>query len=90
MSAKLLTDLPNQTDTCGCSLMEGRCAPHAAMVREIHEAWVNGTAEAGQAIWAYSDGYGSPGFIPEQGYDWSGIRDSSTDAIEAMWKALHA
>lgn len=30
--------------------------------------------------WALQDGYGEPGFEPPQGWDWSGIRDSSDDA----------
>ena len=37
------------------------------------------------AIWALQDGYGAPGSTPIQGYDWSGIRDSSPDAIAAMF-----
>lgn len=35
-------------------------------------------------IYAQSDGYGEPGYIPVQGFDWSGIRDSSSQAKEAM------
>lgn len=35
-------------------------------------------------IWALQDGYGEPGTTPVQGYDWSGIRDSSPEAIAAM------
>ena len=30
--------------------------------------------------WKLQDGYGEPGFIPPQGWDWSGIRDSSDEA----------
>lgn len=30
-----------------------------------------------EAIWNIQDGYGEPGFMPGQGWDWSGIRDSS-------------
>ena len=26
-------------------------------------------------LWQLQDGYGSPGFTPPQGWDWSGIRD---------------
>lgn len=37
-----------------------------------------------RAIWAESDGYGERGFIPAQGYDWSGIRDSSPAAVSRM------
>lgn len=38
-------------------------------------------------IWRLQDGYGEPGFIPCQGWDWSGIRDSSPEAIQAMYQA---
>lgn len=89
-SSALLADLPDFTDLCGCSLLGGRCESHREMMREIHEAWQNGSDFAADLIWALSDGYGEPGFVPTQGYDWSGIRDSSTAAIEAMYRALHA
>jgi hypothetical protein len=34
-------------------------------------------------IWELTDAYGDKGCIPSQGHDWSGIRDSS---LEAIWK----
>jgi hypothetical protein len=34
-------------------------------------------------IWGLTDAYGDKGYIPSQGYDWSGIRHSS---LEAIWK----
>jgi hypothetical protein len=34
-------------------------------------------------IWELTDAYGEKGYIPSQGCDWSGIRDSS---LEAVWK----
>lgn len=37
-------------------------------------------------IWKLSDGYGHKGYIPTQGYDWSGIRDSGNEAIWQMTK----
>lgn len=37
-----------------------------------------------RAIYAQSDGYGEKGYIPCQGYDWSGIRDSSDKARADM------
>jgi hypothetical protein len=37
-------------------------------------------------VYDLSDGYGEPGYIPVQGYDWSGIRDSSPAAIDAMYE----
>jgi hypothetical protein len=39
---------------------------------------------ARREIWASQDGYGEPGYTPEQGWDWSGIRDSSPDAMAVM------
>jgi len=36
------------------------------------------------ATWALQDGYGKPGFTPPQGWDWSGIRDSTDSAIRKM------
>lgn len=35
-------------------------------------------------IWTETDAYGPKGFIPAQGYDWSGIRDSSDSAKMLM------
>ena len=43
-----------------------------------------GGREVAQAIWDRQDGYGEAGYTPPQGFDWSGIRDSSDDAIDAM------
>ena len=40
------------------------------------------------AVWAKQDGYGSPGYTPCQGWDWSGIRDSSKKAVREMAKAV--
>lgn len=39
-----------------------------------------------QRIWRFSDGYGKKGYIPTQGIDWSGIRDSSGGAV---WEMLN-
>lgn len=36
-------------------------------------------------LYSLSDGYGIIGFIPDQGYDWSGIRDSSPAAVRRMY-----
>lgn len=40
--------------------------------------------------WALQDGYGEPGFTPPQGWDWSGIRDSSPAAKRRMVEAVKA
>ena len=37
-------------------------------------------------IWKLSDAYGPPGYVPPQGFDWSGIRDSSEEAIWKMFE----
>ena len=37
-----------------------------------------------ELCWPYTDAYGEPGFVPAQGYDWSGFRDSSDEAIAQM------
>jgi hypothetical protein len=70
---------------CGCDLLEGRCDRHASMMRTLHAVWSDGSPNLFRDVWANSDGYGVPGLVPEQGYDWSGIRDSSIDAVEAMF-----
>jgi hypothetical protein len=60
------------------------------MLKAIHKAWndVDSSTETLVALWAESDGYGEQGYVPEQGYDWSGIRDSSEGAIRSMWERL--
>ena len=50
---------------------------------QIAEAFDHNEA-AHDEIWALQDGYGSPGYTPPQGQDWSGIRDSSEDAMAKM------
>jgi hypothetical protein len=59
------------------------------MMQEIHTA-VFSSNVAADICWSLQDGYGIAGFTPDQGFDWSGIRDSSTDAIKAMHRAIHA
>lgn len=76
---------------CGCSLME-RCQKHGDMMETIYNRtwgapmpWAPDVEPRFQRVWALSDGYGEPGEVPVQGYDWSGIRDSSVEAVEAMY-----
>jgi hypothetical protein len=38
--------------------------------------------------WKKQDGYGEPGYMPPQGWDWSGIRDSSEEGCANMAKAI--
>jgi hypothetical protein len=40
--------------------------------------------EVYKAVYAKNDAYGPEGFVPPQGYDWSGIRDSSDSAKTKM------
>jgi predicted xylose isomerase-like sugar epimerase len=51
----------------------------------LYKAWQEGTNEFCEALWDLQDGYGIAGYVPPQGYDWSGIRDSSDAAVEAMY-----
>ena len=39
-------------------------------------------------VWKLQDGYGAPGYTPAQGWDWSGIRDSSREAKVAIIAAV--
>ena len=58
------------------------------MLRAIHQAvYVEGKFL--EETWALQDGYGEPGVIPDQGWDWSGIRDSSPAAIKRMYDVIH-
>ena len=45
-----------------------------------------GTTYERSELWKLQDGYGSRGYVPVQGYDWSGIRDSSYAAKLAMFQ----
>ena len=41
-----------------------------------------------RATWLAQDGYGITGHTPIQGWDWSGIRDSSPEAMKDMAAAI--
>lgn len=75
---------------CGCNLDTGFCADHRWKMQQIRAVVDRGDSPQFDAIWALSDGYGEPGFVPEQGYDWSAIRDSSVEAIDAMYAAAQS
>lgn len=70
--------------------MTTQLSERTTKMRAIHAAWQAGNNEAMLAIWALSDGYGEQGYIPEQGYDWSGIRDSTAEAVDAMYELVSA
>lgn len=67
---------------------EATTPSRTAMMTAIHDAYFNGTEEEFFIIWDHQDGYGMPGFVPTQGYDWSGVRDSSDDAVATIWTLL--
>jgi hypothetical protein len=57
------------------------------MLTAIHKAvYVEGRFLS--ETWALQDGYGEPGCMPPQGWDWSGIRDSSPAAIKRMYDVV--
>ena len=57
------------------------------MMEVIYKAWHESRDnEFLEGLYALSDGYGEAGYIPEQGYDWSGIRDSSDCAVIRMYQ----
>jgi hypothetical protein len=73
------------TEVPGCAGCE-----RSVKMQEIHKVWTTGNRTACVLLWSLQDGYGEPGYVPSQGYDWSGIRDSSDSAVHAMWTAIHA
>ena len=58
------------------------------LLPELRDAWVNGTEAERDLLWSMQDGYGVPGFVPGQGQDWSGIRDSFPATLYAMHREL--
>lgn len=77
---------PEGAEAGCCSVLEGRCEPHGAMMTAIRKVWEDGTQAEFEAILGNCDGYGETGFNPD--LDWSGVRDSSTFAVEAMYNAV--
>lgn len=76
---------PSQGDIPGCDY----CATRPLMPA-IHEAYFSGDRAKRALIYSLADGYGAPGTIPPQGYDWSGVRDSTPAATRRMAAALAA
>lgn len=60
------------------------------LMDDIWAAWGSGDYDLIEIMWSLQDGYGSPGFVPVQGYDWSGVRDSTPDALRAIYRAIKA
>jgi hypothetical protein len=63
--------------------LPGRCSRHAAMMRDIRSRFYE--AGVARAIYLASDGFGAGTDPDAVGWDWSGVRDSSPAAVEAMW-----
>lgn len=57
-------------------------------LREVTLRFIQQNPQLGDDLWPLTDGYGTPGFMPVQGWDWSGFRDSSYDAIAQMAQRL--
>lgn len=81
----LAVHLAHETPVAGCDLCSA-----TPMLDVIWRRWNDATEEVAELIWSLQDGYGEPGAMPAQGYDWSGIRDSSPEAITAIYEALVA
>ena len=79
-----------RTETqCRCTDMH-RCSKHVEMMKAIRVAWYGNDENLCNKIWSLQDGYGEAGYMPSQGYDWSGVRDSTIGAVEAMYAAVAA
>jgi hypothetical protein len=65
-----------------CALCHWHHVVHNLTKQQMNDAY--------RAVWAQSDGYGERGYIPTQGYDWSGIRDSSEESQKDMAAAARA
>ncbi len=68
------------------------CDQRPLMV-DIHEAIFGhgpDRSRAAEVAWSLQDGYGVIGMDVPQGWDWSGIRDSSPAAIKRIHEALVA
>lgn len=69
------------------SISDAHRMPRSEQAKDLRAVWDGNDEEKFALMWSLSDGYGEPGLIPSQGYDWSGVRDSSPAAIRAMWNA---
>lgn len=59
------------------------------MLSDIHAA-IRTSDTALNIAWSLQDGYGVAGYTPPQGYDWSGIRDSTPETIRKIHAAIAA
>lgn len=79
-----------QHDTYNGGRPSEACAHCAAatLLPVLFDAWRNGTPAQRAVLWSMQDGYGTAGYTPDQGYDWSGIRDSQPATVYLMAEAL--
>lgn len=76
-------DDPAPAGTCGyCDT--------APLMKALYDAYFSKDKAKRALIYALADGYGAPGTVPPQGYDWSGVRDSTPAARRRMAAALAA
>lgn len=61
----------------------------ADLLPDLYEVWTS-RSEGFTTLLAMQDGYGTPGYVPPQGPDWSGVRDSTPSAIRRMHRAVTA
>ena len=76
-------------ESCDCTTRQSldgeRCERHTKMMRDLYQVWMNSTdEELLEDISDLSDGYSED----VEALDWSGIRDSSIQAIEDMHARL--
>jgi hypothetical protein len=55
---------------------------------ELPQVPIQVIKEIRQLTWNLQDGYGTPGHNPPQGWDWSGIRDSSPQAHQQIAQSI--
>jgi hypothetical protein len=64
----------------------GATATRSEKMQVIRTYWDGANNADIKRLWSLSDGYGEQGFMPSQGLDWSGVRDSSDAAVDAMYE----
>lgn len=72
---------------CICSDFDKRMGFDTEAKRELRNKVLSVIWQDSQAwkeCWIYTNAYGTEGFIPPQGLDWSGFRDSTYTAVCRM------
>lgn len=90
-AAAFVAHLDHQAEVSGCDYCET-----APMLTDLHRVWTGettttarGETNAFALMWSMQDAYGEPGAMPGQGYDWSGVRDSTPATVRAMWYRIY-